>query len=60
MEVAMMNDGNNDDFLYTLLSEILVTTMNVWNAITLDPKTTQRIAGSIIIIAAPEFQRPTL
>jgi hypothetical protein len=61
MEAAVNNsDGSIVDFLYTMYVTMTSACIHAWEAITIDPKTTQRIAGSILIVAAPEFQKPTL
>ena len=61
METAVnSSDGSIVDFLSTMYVTMAFACTQAWEAIILDPKTTQCIAGSILIVAAPEFQKPTL
>lgn len=34
--------------------------MDTWEAFTVDPMMVQRVVGSVLIVTAPEFQKPTL
>ena len=61
MEAAVnASDGSLFGFVATVLVALKVVCVEMWEAVTLDPKFTQRVVGSVLIVAAPEFRKPTL
>ena len=48
--------GSVFDFVFLVMDRI----MEMWEVATVDPKMIQRAVGSVLIVTASEFQKPTL